>query len=282
MKILIIGGTSSLGTALKNAFQESDEVITAGRKNCDISIDLRDPVEKIVFPNDIDVVIHTAAHFGGKEAAEIIECENINVVGTLKLFRAAAQANVKHFVLISSIFAMLKKDSEHFGIYSLTKKHAEDVAEFYCSKFSIPLTILRPSQIYGNMDSFSKHQPFFYAIADKAEGGEDITFYGNNDALRNFIHADDLVAIIAFVIQNKVEGKYSCMHPEDIAYSRIANAAISAFKSKSEVQFLKDKPDIPDNIFEKDFSLYERIHFYPEISIEKGMEMMATYRNNLI
>ena len=115
MKILIIGGTSSLGTALKNAFQESDEVITAGRKNCDISIDLRDPVEKIVFPNDIDVVIHTAAHFGGKEAAEIIECENINVVGTLKLCRAAVQANVKHFVLISSMSACVKQGSEYFG-----------------------------------------------------------------------------------------------------------------------------------------------------------------------
>ncbi len=119
-------------------------------------------------------------------------------------------------------------------------------------------------------------------MADKAEKGENIMLYGNNDALRNFIHVDDLVAIIAFVIRNKVEGNYSCMYPEDLTYSQIANAAITAFKSKSKVSFVKDKPDIPDNIFDKDYSLYDKIHFYPKITIEKGMEMMATYRNTLI
>ena len=281
MKILIIGGTSSIGTALKNAFKESDEVITAGRDMCDITIDLTDPVGKIIFPNDIDIMIHTAAHFGGKKADEIIECENVNVQGTLRLCRSAVGANVKHFVFISSIFSTLDEDSEHFGIYALSKKHAEEVAKFYCSVFSIPLTILRPSQIYGNQNSFRKHQPFFYAMVDKAEKGEDILLYGNNDAIRNFIHVDDLVALIAFIIENKVEGEYSCMHPEDLTYSRIANAAIAAFNSKGTVHFLKDKTDIENNIFLKDHSLYEKIQFYPRISIEEGMEMIATYRNTL-
>ena len=40
MKTLIIGGTSSLGCALKPVFSKFGEVITAGRKNCDITMDL--------------------------------------------------------------------------------------------------------------------------------------------------------------------------------------------------------------------------------------------------
>lgn len=279
MKILIVGGTSSLGTTLKNAFNGSQEVITAGRNNCDIAMDIRDPITKIAFPNDIDVVIHTAAHFGGKEVSEIIECENVNVTGTLKLCQAAVQANVKHFVLISSIFASLEEDSENFGIYALSKRHSEEAARFFCSIFSLTLTILRPSQMYGSQESFRRHQPFLYTIADRAEKGEDIMLYGTNDALRNYIHVDDLVSIISLVIRNKEEGTYSCLHPHDLPYSRIAKAALAAFNSKARVGFLNDKEDIPDNVFQKDDTLYKKINFYPQISIEDGMKMIAKYRS---
>lgn len=279
MKILIIGGTSSLGAALKIALSVSDEVITAGRNNCDIAMDLNDPVEKIDFPKDIDVVVHTAADFGGKNSSEIVQCENVNVIGTLKLCQLAVKENIKHFILISSIFATLYENSEYFGIYALSKRHAEEAAEFFCSTSSLLLTILRPSQIYGTLDSFRKHQPFFYTLVGKAEKGEEIMLYGNNDALRNYIHVDDLVTIISLVIRKKIGGKYSCVHPQDLPYSRIAKAALSAFKSKGSVRFLKDKADISDNVFEKDDSLYKKINFYPRISIEEGMRMIAKHRS---
>lgn len=278
MKILIVGGTSSIGCTLKPILSEFSEVITAGRKNCDVTLDLNDPIEKIALPNDIDVVIHTAAHFGGKTAKEILEAERINVLGTLKLCQAGVHAKATHFVLISSVFSCLKENSKHYCIYALSKKHSEEVASFYCSTHSLSLTILRPSQIYGNEDSFRIHQPFLYTMIDKAEKGEDITIYGSNDALRNYIHIDDLVHIISKVIRNKVEGTYSCMQTTDVTYSQIAKAAFIAFNSKGSVHFLKDKADIPDNIFEKNDSLYKKIDFYPQISIENGMKKIAHYR----
>jgi nucleoside-diphosphate-sugar epimerase len=122
------------------------------------------------------------------------------------------------------------------------------------------------------------HQPFFYTIVDKAEKGEDITIYGSHDALRNYIHVDDLTAIIAKVVQNKIEGIYSCLHTTDLTFSQIAKAALSAFNSKGKIHFLKEKADIPDNIFKKDTSLYKKIGFYPQISIEDGMKRIALYR----
>ena len=281
MKILIVGGTSSLGCALKPVLSEIGEVITAGRKECDIRLDLNDPIEKITLPNNIDAVIHTAAHFGGKTVEEILEAENVNVLGTLKLCQAAVQAKAKHFILISSMFSCLNKNSEYYNIYALSKKHSEEIAHFYCSLHSLPLTILRPSQIYGNKENFRRHQPFFYMMIDKAENGEDITIYGSNDALRNYIYIDDLVKIIEKVVQNKIEGIYSCMYPIDLTYSQIAKAAILAFNSKGRIFFLKNKPDIPNNIFEKDGSLYKKIGFYPQISIKDGMKKIILYRKSV-
>ncbi len=279
MKILLIGSTSSLSQSLIPKLEQIGTVITAGRKNCDFLIDLSDAKKSIVLPRGIDVLIHTAAHFGGETDSEILEAENVNVLGTLKICQAAVQAMAKHFILISSMSAILKENSEYYGIYALSKRHSEEIAKFYCSIYSLPLTILRPSQIYGNQDNFSSHQPFIYSMIDNAEKGEPIRIYGSKDAIRNYIHIDDLNEIILRATEQKIEGTYSCMSPTDVAYSRVANAALDAFQSKGSLHFLKDKEDIPDNIFEKDNSLYEKINFYPQISIEAGMKMIAEYRS---
>src|SRR5438045_2935704 len=112
MKAVIVGGTSSLGSALRAILFKSCEVVTAGRTNCDLALDLTWPLERMLLPDDVDVIVHTAAHFGGKTAAEIVEAENVNVLGTLKLCQAAANAEARHFIFISSIFASLGEDSE--------------------------------------------------------------------------------------------------------------------------------------------------------------------------
>lgn len=282
MKILIIGGNSSLGSALIPVLEQFSEVITADRENCNITFDLNDPIDKIFFPTDLDVVIHTAAHFGGRTAKEMDAAETVNVLGTLKVCNASVQAGVKHFIFISSIFSQLNINSDFYSVYAISKKHSEELTKFFCKLNNLRLTILKPSQIYGNTDKFRIHQPFLYTLADKAENNEDIEFYGSNDAQRNFIHINDLVQIISKVIQNKVEGTYSCTHTIDISYSQIAKAALSAFNSKGNIRFLKDKADIPDNIFEKDDSLYKIIEYYPQISIEEGMKGIANYRRSKI
>lgn len=278
MKTLIVGGTSTLGLALKPALAEFSEVATAGRKDCDFVLDLGDPVERISMPPNVDTVVHAGANFGGLDISEILAAENINVLGTLKLCHAAAEGGVKHFVFISSIFSCMKAESALFSVYALSKKHAEEAARFYCNRHSLALTILRPSQIYGNDDSYRTHQPFFYSIIDKASRGEDITLYGANDARRNYIHIDDLVKVIACVVKERIEGVYACMHPQDISFTQIARAAFNAFNSHAQIRFLKDQEDIPDNVFKQDDSLYQKIGFYPQISIEEGMRQIAQHR----
>lgn len=278
MRTLIVGGTSTLGRALKPALAEFSEVATAGRKDCDFVLDLGDPVERIAVPPNVDTVVHTAANFGGTDISEILAAENINVLGTLKLCHAAAEGGVKHFVFISSIFSSMNGESALYSAYALSKKHAEEAARFYCDRHSLPLTILRPSQIYGNDDSYRAHQPFFYSIIDKASRGEDVTLHGANDARRNYIHINDLVKIIACVVKERIEGAYACMHPQDTSYTQIARAAFSAFNNHAQIRFLRDRENIPDNVFKQDDTLYQKIGFYPQISIEEGMRQIAQHR----
>lgn len=278
MRILIVGGTSNLAHALTPILSEFAEVITAGRTDCDVHLDLTEPLERFEVPEYIDVVINTAANFGDKSSEGLLQAENINVLGVLKLCQLCTHLQVKQLIQISSIFAGLDKHSRFYSIYSLSKKHADELAELYSSMFGLPLTILRPSQFYGVGESYRKHQPFLFSIIDKAAIDEDILIYGKNDALRNFIHVEDVAKIIALVIQHKIKGTYSCMAMQNVSYSEVAKAAIAAFGSKSTIKFNSEQPDIPDNIFDSDDSLYRLIDYYPQISIVLGMTKEADYR----
>jgi len=275
MKVLIVGGTSSLGSALRAVLSASCEVLTAGRTDCDLAFDLTWPLERMVLPNDVDAIVHTAAHFGGKTAADILEAESVNVLGTLKLCRAAVDTRARHFILISSMFASLRDDSEHHTVYALSKRHAEDVARFVCASHSLPLAVLRPSQIYGAGPRFRAHQPFLQTMMDTARKGEDILLYGTRDPRRNFIYIDDLTAVISRVVSMGIVGTYSCQHPTDVTFSQIAISAFKAFGTRGSVRFLHDKPDIPDNVFPADDALYEAIGFRPSTTIEDGLRRIA-------
>ncbi len=280
MKILIIGGTSSLGLALKEQFSKRNEVITAGRKNCDIIFDLNDAINNIVFPENIDVVIHTAAHFGGKTASEMLEAESVNVLGTLKMCQAAAKVNTKHFILISSIFALLDSHSKHYSAYTLTKKQSEEIAGLFCSSVSLPLAIIRPSQLYGNIPNFNLRQPFLNSILEKAERGEDVNIFGSLDAKINVIHLEDVVKIIERVAQQKIVGTFTCQNPQNISYKQFAKTAYKVFEKNGKINFLTDKENIEDNIFKEDNLLYEKINFYPKITLEAGLKGIVNYRKN--
>lgn len=274
-KILVIGANSAFAKVAIPVLAEDNTVVTAGRKNSDIYCDV---AEAVTIPGGIDVVINFAAAFGGDSDEDILNAQKTNSLGTLNVCVAAKKVGVKHIVNISSLFAVLGESSPYYSIYAITKKHADQLAQFYCEINRIPLTIIRPSQIYGDNDNFAKHQPFFYQIIDKAQNGEDISIYGKNDALRNYIHCADLGEVINRIVKKRIEGVYSCMYPSDVTYSQIAHTAQRVFGKGGKIIFLKDKPDIPNNIFTKDLTIYEKTGYTPEISIKAGLTRIREYR----
>ncbi len=281
MKILLVGGHSSLAQVLRPVLASFAEVLTAGRSGCDVELDLSWPAERFDLPAGVDAVIHLAAHFGGQSFDAILAAEEVNVLGALKLAHACTLAKVEQLVQVSSIFAGLGEESLFYNSYALSKRHAEELTRLYCRSASLPLAILRPSQLYGEGESFRRHQPFLYALLDQAQCGGDIVLHGRNDARRNFIHVADVAEIIARVVQQRIEGRYDCASLSNVRFSEIATAAVSAFASASDVRFDATKPDIPDNVFEADESLYRLINYYPQISLLQGLAREAARRKAL-
>ncbi|MGA2876170.1 MAG: NAD(P)-dependent oxidoreductase [Nitrososphaerales archaeon] len=277
-RILVIGANSALAQDAIPVLAQNNTLVTAGKSGCDLYCDV---TEVVHVPNSIDVVINFSATFGGSDDAEMMEAQQTNSTGTLNICMAANRASVSHVVLLSSLSAVIDKASPYHSIYAITKRHADELATFYCDLHTIPLTILRPSQIYGDADSFKEHQPLFYEIIDRAQNGEDISIYGAHDALRNYMHCADLSQVLKRVIEKRVEGIYPCAYPSDITYSQIARIAQKTFMKGGKVRFLKNKPNIPDNVFHFDSSLYERIGYQPRVSVEAGIRRVKRHREGV-
>ena len=98
MKILLVGGTSSLAVSLKPILSKYSEVLTAGRSGCDVYIDLMDPIEKFKIPEDIDIIINTAVVSGQESSEFMLQAMSVNVLGVLKLCQLCTRMKIKKLV----------------------------------------------------------------------------------------------------------------------------------------------------------------------------------------
>jgi nucleoside-diphosphate-sugar epimerase len=278
MKVLIIGGKSSLGLELELFLKSNYQVFTAGRSECDIYLDLSKNCDSEI-DFKCDVVILTAAVFGGNDLNSYENNIIVNVLGTARSIKMASKFGAKHFILISSMSIFQNEISPNYKIYSITKKQSEEIAEFVTYSIKMPLTILRPSQLYGENKSFKKHQPLLYKIIECVEVNEDITFHGKKNSIRNYLHVNDFNEIIRRVIDLKVIGNYDCVNTKSTTLIETFNAAINAFKSNSNYNFDNSNDDIFENIFQADLDFFKKIDFEPKIDIINGMKRIANSKN---
>lgn len=269
MRILIIGGNSSVSRYLIPLFSEDYEIITVGRRDCDINLN---PNKSLAdqLPDYVDIVIHTAAAFGRATDEEIYETEKYNVLDTMDLCFHLKKMKVKHFIFISSIFVHLEDTSPLYSIYNISKQHAEDIIKYCLKRDDIPYTILRPSQLYGSDPSFIKHHPFLYQIIEMASKGEKISLFGEQGGRANYLHIKDFAEVIYRVVKIGVFGVYDCTTITPNTYLEIARNVFELTNNTATIDFVKDRKESGQG-FTYDDTIYKNINYSPKMSIKDGL-----------
>jgi len=272
-RVLVVGSTSAVGWAVAKRLNEARDcqVLLAGRRSAEINLELTALAPKSPVDLHFDVLVHSVADFGGSDDAEVRRAEIVNAVGTLDICSIARRAGAKHLVIISSASAVYGPLDLYYGIYSLSKRHGEELADLYCRSHNLPLTILRPAQLYDAEGRCRRHQRLFYTIVDNAKQNRDIEIFGRNDAVRDYLYLEDLAEIVASVVLRQVIGTFHCSGPEPARLSEIAATAIQVFNSASKIRFLPGRPDIPDLPTGSGDSLYSMIKYAPTVKLLEGI-----------
>ncbi|MBU4269148.1 MAG: NAD-dependent epimerase/dehydratase family protein [Acidobacteria bacterium] len=124
--------------------------------------DILEPTSLLSVVQEVDCVIHAAglAHIFDKSKAVRAPFKEINEIGTANMVQAAANAGVRHFVLISSVSVYGgsrnggAEDSgcDPQGSYAQSKYQAEQRAIEISRDSGMALTILRLATLYGEGD----------------------------------------------------------------------------------------------------------------------------------
>lgn len=275
--ILIIGSSSVIGRYLGDFLSNSYNVVYAGRKNCDIYLNLLHKeinIHEFVKFN-FDTIIYCCAHFGEEGYSCQYEAEQVNACGVILLSEIAKQTQAKQVIYLSTVSiyrSLASSASPDSSFYSLSKWHGEQLLDFFKKKYHLPVLCLRLTAIYDSAAKCIKSQPFLYTLIDRVSKGNEIILYGTKDPYRNYMHIRDLCEIISKSIDYKLKGTYDCVSPEFLKVTQIIEVISKVFCKKANWIFDPLKTDIkeyPINHCEK--RLYKLIDFIPKVSFKQGI-----------
>ena len=149
----------------------------------------------------IDVVVHMA---GEKRKPEL--CNVTNVEGTQSVLECCMKGNVKHLIHISSVGVVGRASSSivaenaicHPGNpYEVSKYKAEEMALRFYHREALPITILRPANVFGDLDP----DMHLLTLMRQIQKGH-FRLIGRKDAWLNYVYAGDVAEACVLVHEN--------------------------------------------------------------------------------
>ena len=223
MKILLTGGNGMVGkNILKMSQFHQHELLFPSSQELNL-ID-GDSVRQYLINHKPDMVIHAAGIVGGIQAnmANPVKFLVDNMQMGLNIIMAAKEAGIRYFLNLSSSCMyprdavnplaeelILKGELEPTNEgYALAKVASTRLCEYICKEDAqfIYKTII-PCNLYGEYDKFDpNHSHMIPAVIRKLDdavkaGVDEIDIWGDGEARREFMYAEDLADFVFYAIE---------------------------------------------------------------------------------
>lgn len=230
MKILVTGGAGFIGSNLvdrliKDGHQVSiiDNLSTGKKENINSQATFHEAdicdFDKIrpLF-QEVDCVFHLAALPRVPISVEDpVGTSQINIMGTISIFKAASESKVKRIVFASSSSVYGNQDTlpfietmipEPISPYALQKLAGEQWGRMFTDLYKMPVVCLRFFNIYGpRNDPDSDYSLAIAKFLKQNSEGKALTIFGDGEQTRGFCYVADLVeALLKAMTSEKLKG----------------------------------------------------------------------------
>ncbi len=305
MKILVTGGAGFIGSHIVDALLKRGHTVrvldnfSSGKKeNLAASInkidlvrgDIRNKAVCQKAARSMDYIIHQAAlRSVPKSLANPEEYNQVNIIGTLNLLRAAVANKIKVFVFASSssVYGDVAKfpEKEDFlpqpiSPYALTKLTGEHYCKIFSLNYKIATVCLRYFNVFGPRQSLDDEYAvvipkFIYSILNN----QLIPVYGNGRQSRDFTYVANVVnANLAALKLSKSRGEvFNVAAGRDYSVLELAAKLNKILGRNISVKFLAKRPG---DVFKTlaDLGRSKKIlKFNPEVGFRQGLEMTCEY-----
>ena len=266
MRVLITGGAGFIGSHLAQALRQDaavrilDNLRTGNRRSlvgCNVDFVKASVLDTTALQNamsEVDVVFHLAAMVGVQESMDNPRgCIETNVIGTLNVLEAAAEAGARRLVFASS--AAIYGDDPPVPTsetappspkspYAMTKLDGEYLCEMFRREDRLKTATLRFFNVFGpGQDPASPYAAAVPTFLRRAMCGEEMTIFGDGEQTRDFVYVKDIVASLLFVAENSdLAGAYNCGYGRQTTINEIANRVLALTQSESRLIHLPARP----------------------------------------
>lgn len=313
-KILVTGGAGFIGSHIVDRLLEGNFEVTvldnlqSGRmENISQHIgksdfhfirgDIRDAQLVNETMKDVDAVFHEAAFVSvALSVKDPLLTNEINVVGTLNLLKAAADTGVERFVFASSAAvyserpnAPEKRENEASSPkspYGVSKLAAEKYARSFYEVYGLETVGLRYFNVYGPRQSFDIESAYGGAIVlffNRLLRNMPPIVYGDGGQTRDFIYIQDIVeANILALTRKKTAGEILNIGTGTrISVNQVAKTLKHLLK-KEKLENIYDKPRLGDirHGYANINKARKILGFNPTFSFDEGAKKLVEWRIN--
>lgn len=239
----------------------------------------------------MEVVFHLAARINVDESIETPrEVINVNVDGTVNVLEAVRKHGVRliHASTCEVYGAPYEGeaaiDERHelrpYSPYAASKAAADRLCYAYYKTYKIPLTIVRPFNIYGPRQKEDKGGAVIAIFTKLALEGKPMVINGDGHQTRDYLHINDLVRAYEIVFQNQDK-----LYGEVINFGSGQEASIKTIAEEiakltgGSVHYGPNRPGEVER-FLSDNTKASAFGFKPSISIEEGIHDYVEWRKN--
>jgi dTDP-glucose 4,6-dehydratase/UDP-glucose 4-epimerase len=169
---------------------------------------------------------------------------------------------------------------EHFDLaplspYGWHKMYAEKICMEYAQLYGIKTISVRPFSVFGP----GLRKQLFWDLYLKSKDNQHITLFGTGNETRDFIYIDDLVEVIALLIQKSAfDGAiYNLANGIEYTISEVSNLFFKFYKPNTTITFNGQvKPGDP-RYWKADIEKITKLGYKSNINLPKGLQNYAEW-----
>jgi len=236
--------------------------------------------------DDSDIVIHLAASINIEDSILNPEkTHNVNVDGTINVFRACAANKVRKIIVASS--AAVYGEPENLPVsensltnpispYGESKLNMEKYAQKFSQDNNLDCILLRFFNIYGEGQS-DAYAGVITKFMKNISENKQLVIFGDGSNTRDFIAIEDVIDSIHNAVSNLDRKRGTCYNiasGRHVSIKELAELMLSISGNKLEIKFeLPKKGDIHHSQANIDLAKKE-LDFHPKISFKEGLEKL--------
>jgi UDP-glucose 4-epimerase len=288
MKIAITGARGRLGRVLRRHFAEAGDEVLAFSRCADNTHASLQELPALLDRGDVDAVLHLAwstVPATAELCPDIEQREDLPLVSSLL---SALRSNRKTQLVFFSTCATYgePQTGQVFtesdipapkSRYAAGKVAAEKLIQEACAADEVSACVLRVTNPYGFSQGEESKQGVIPAMLSAARNNTEFTAWGTGDAVKDYLHIDDLGAAVDRAVRNKLAGTFNVAAGVSLSLNQVAQMVEAASGQQLQIRHIEVQPwDVQDGRYSNE-AFARATGWSPRVDFAEGLARFARH-----